>query len=99
MSNPEHLKILKQGVETWNEWRQQNSKINPDLSSAHLNEAKLVGVDFHKVNLREANLTRADLRTSNLQSASLYEARVSGTNLKKANLQKTIFTRPRTSVD
>ncbi len=26
MANPEHLAILKQGVEVWNEWRKRNPK-------------------------------------------------------------------------
>jgi hypothetical protein len=29
MANEEHFKILKQGVEAWNEWREKNPKITP----------------------------------------------------------------------
>ena len=32
MANPEHLKILEQGVEIWNKWRKKNLEIEPDLS-------------------------------------------------------------------
>jgi len=31
MANEEHLKILKQGVEAWNKWREENPDIEPDL--------------------------------------------------------------------
>ena len=31
MANPRHLKILEQGVEAWNEWREKKPKIEPDL--------------------------------------------------------------------
>ena len=36
MANPEHLEILKQGVETWNRWRSLHSDIKPNLSYADL---------------------------------------------------------------
>ncbi len=26
MANPEHLGILKQGVEVWNQWREENQE-------------------------------------------------------------------------
>jgi hypothetical protein len=32
MANPEHLKILKKGVEAWNKWRKENPDIQPDLT-------------------------------------------------------------------
>jgi hypothetical protein len=35
MANPEHLKILEQGVKTWNRWREQNPKAIPELGGAH----------------------------------------------------------------
>ena len=32
----EHLDILKQGVDEWNKWRDENSEIRADLRGAHL---------------------------------------------------------------
>ena len=32
MANPEHLAILKQGVEEWNKWRREYPGVEPDLS-------------------------------------------------------------------
>ena len=32
MANPEHVAILKRGVPTWNEWREQDRGVKPDLS-------------------------------------------------------------------
>lgn len=34
MANEEHLAILKQGVEVWNQWREQHLQIVPDLRDA-----------------------------------------------------------------
>lgn len=31
MANPEHLAILKQGVKVWNEWREENLGIDPQV--------------------------------------------------------------------
>ena len=47
MANPEHLAILKQGVEKWNEWRRKNPNTFPnlrgaDLRGTHLGENKTV---------------------------------------------------------
>ena len=39
MANQEHLKILQQGVDAWNEWRRENPEIKPDLSGADLRHA------------------------------------------------------------
>ncbi len=43
MANEEHLKILKQGVEAWNEWRVKNPQITPGLAGANLYKANLNG--------------------------------------------------------
>lgn len=31
MANPEHVEILKQGVDVWNRWREENPEVVPDL--------------------------------------------------------------------
>jgi hypothetical protein len=42
MANEEQLEILKQGVEAWNKWREDNPEIKIDLSGANLSEADLI---------------------------------------------------------
>ena len=46
MANEEHLKILLSGVERWNEWREQNREIRPDLSNANLSGTNLSGANL-----------------------------------------------------
>ena len=41
MANEEHLAILKQGVDTWNRWRQEKLDVVPDLDGADLMNADL----------------------------------------------------------
>ena len=48
MANEEHLKILKQGAEAWNQWREKNPEITPDLSKADLIEADLTGAKLDR---------------------------------------------------
>ena len=43
MANSDHLAILKKGVEVWNEWREENPLIRPDLVGADIR-----GMDFSK---------------------------------------------------
>jgi len=84
MANPEHLKILMQGVEVWNQWRKENSKIRPSFSNAALAE-----LNFNGVNLYKATFKDTDLRWANLSNANLREANLSRTNLNGVNLSKT----------
>ena len=82
MANPEHLAILKQGVEQWNKWRAEHQELRPDLGEADLSEA-----DFQRAaDLRWANLRRSDLSRAHLSRANLQRANLSGANLHKANL-------------
>jgi uncharacterized protein YjbI with pentapeptide repeats len=91
MANPEHLKILRQGVETWNKWREENPEVKIDLSTASLVGPKLSRSDFGKVNLRGANLKEADLGEtlldkSNFENADLRAARLCSASLRGADL-------------
>lgn len=81
MANPEHLKILQQGVSVWNQWRVSSSKIKPDLGQAVLNYEALSGVDFSDTFIGGAYLGEADL-----SKAILVNANLSNTYLRKANL-------------
>ena len=91
MANPEHLEILRQGVEVWNRWREEYPGVWPDLSDADLREANLReaylrGADLRRANLGLADLRVADLRVANLREANLREAYLRGADLRGANL-------------
>src|SRR5438876_557726 len=98
MANKEHLDILKQGVETWNQWRQMHLDILPDLSGAKLSRAapweSLSDADFRRdanlsgADLSEANLSEANLSGANLSGADLNRTSLIATNLREANLTR-----------
>jgi uncharacterized protein YjbI with pentapeptide repeats len=85
MANPEHLKILEQGVESWNKWRIENPDIKPDLSGAHLRGMKLSCVDFKQANLSESKMHSAMLQGAKFSGARLVRAEFSYANLIRAN--------------
>jgi uncharacterized protein YjbI with pentapeptide repeats len=106
MANPEHLEMLKQGVEVWNKWREKDRPIAylldlydlwPDLSGADLSgtypfHKNLIGADLSEANLTRANMSEADLSEANLTRANLSEANLTRANLSGASLRDTNFT-------
>jgi hypothetical protein len=86
MANKEHLVILEQGVEAWNQWRRENPDVRPDLSGADLSEAGLRGADLRRADLRGADLSGVDLYAANLSGADLGEADLSWAILRGATL-------------
>ncbi len=85
MANPEHLAVLKQGVKVWNEWRDQNPHISPDLEHANLKRADLNEADLRVANLDWANLSEARLNEADLVGAYLHGANLSEAYLNIAN--------------
>lgn len=86
MANQEHLKILHEKVEAWNEWRLLNPSLEPDLSYAQLVDACLTEYDLRGANLRHADLSMASLRNVNFEGADLRVANLSMANLDGAIL-------------
>ena len=103
MANPEHVEILKQGVEVWNKWRKENPLITPNLnhhkhidaygkgiaklSGINLCDASVVDINFIEADLTNAKLIGADLRMANLKYADLRYSDLSMANLMRARLK------------
>jgi hypothetical protein len=58
MANKDHLDISKKGVPVFNEWRNENSRIKPDLSGANLARANLFEAERIRANLIGVRLNR-----------------------------------------
>ncbi|MEK9627578.1 MAG: pentapeptide repeat-containing protein [Nitrospinota bacterium] len=82
MAIEEQINKIKQGVDNWNQWRDENPGETPDLSNADIRGCKL-----QKINLANANLTEAKLQFSNLNGAALENANMTKAKLQEANLQ------------
>jgi uncharacterized protein YjbI with pentapeptide repeats len=93
VANEEHLQIIRQGIEAWNERRWMQSGFLPDLGGANLNAAELNGVNLKWAELTEADLSgarlsRANLYLADLTRADLWRADLSGAHLVEANLSQ-----------
>jgi uncharacterized protein YjbI with pentapeptide repeats len=91
MANAEHLDLLLQGVEGWNQWRKENRAIEIDLRGADLRRASLgscnlSGANLGEVNLGGANLSEADMSGADLRRADLMAAYIGVAKLVGANL-------------
>lgn len=91
MADPEHLDILKRGVEVWNRWRLENPKVLPDLRYADLNRSNLSLVNFTDALLKHADLREANLSNSDLSFAQLGETDLRYSDLRSANLSQAIL--------
>ncbi len=96
MANQEHLDILKQGVDVWNQWRKEHTDIQPDLSRADLSRADMSIADLsisimRGADLGGANLSKAYLRRAILNGVGLSRADLSGANLHIADLCRAIL--------
>jgi uncharacterized protein YjbI with pentapeptide repeats len=80
MANQEHVKIIKQGVAHWNNWRVENPDVVPDLAWANL-----VGIDLSGANLEGANMKLAFCRGGNLEGINFRNANLYGINLEESN--------------
>src|SRR5262249_42062044 len=89
---------LKQGVEVWNAWREQNKNITPELSNADLDNADLTGADLFRADLTAATLTGATLTRATLFGATLTRATLFGATLTKATLFGATLTAPNLSI-
>ncbi|WP_395743853.1 toll/interleukin-1 receptor domain-containing protein [Prosthecobacter sp.] len=86
MADPEHLNILKQGVDIWNAWRERNQGMWPDLRGANLCCAKLGGANLSFANLEHANFEHADLSFANLVCVDLRHSDLNGVDFRGAEL-------------
>jgi TIR domain/Pentapeptide repeats (8 copies) len=95
VANPEHLKILHQGMEAWNAWRlDKESRKSPadlrqaDLSRLVLNHANLRDTLFSGATMRKTKLIEADLRDAHLTGVDLRDADLTDANLDTAGLNE-----------
>jgi uncharacterized protein YjbI with pentapeptide repeats len=94
MANPEHLKILKQGADAWNQWRTENPRKIPELRGANLSGADLhwpdlLGTNLSGTDLSQADLTEADLSQGDFSGVDFSGASLGGADLTEANLRRT----------
>jgi len=73
MANEEQLAILREGVDVWNQWMEEN----PDAVIT-LHEANLFWINLRAANLAKVGLSRVLFKVANLSLTDLF-----GSNLKR----------------
>ncbi|HET9184294.1 MAG TPA: toll/interleukin-1 receptor domain-containing protein [Candidatus Angelobacter sp.] len=92
MADEAQLVLLREkGVRVWNEWRELNPQIWPDLRMANLVRAELKGANLYRANLLRSVLAEADLRRADLTGADLRQADLRATDFSNADLRGANF--------
>ncbi len=91
MANPEHVEIVKMGVEVIRQWREDKLRklLDPSIIEQRIVDFRLSdcgSFDLIDANLKNLQLSQADLSLSQLNGADL-----TGANLLGANLRSTDF--------
>jgi len=86
MANTHHLAILKRGPKAWNEWRETNPDVRPDLSNVDFAQKDLGFSEFGVASLHDINFSKADLRSCSLRNALVDRSNLDGAYLVRADL-------------
>lgn len=94
MANPEHLRIIAQGVAAWNEWSRSHPRLEQHKSNDEENleitdldrDIRVLRADLSNANLRYSDLKGIDLSMVDLRSADLGSANLNDANIAHANL-------------
>lgn len=88
MAREEHLKLLRSGREAWNNWRDKEGKVSPDLENADLSGIALININLIGGKLRGANLSSSRLNDSTFDGSDLRKAILRGVDLRGASLRR-----------
>lgn len=80
------MNILKQGAEVWNEWREREFYVRPQLRDADFREIDIAQINLWESDLTGANFSGKDLSGRDLTDTNLTGARFNGANLRTARL-------------
>ena len=89
----EHIRILNEGIQCWNQWRMDNPEVRPILYDLNVKPPKLHLRNLKKINFSNANLIKANLQEVDLTKANFHEANLGGANLSRATLIDANFCR------
>jgi hypothetical protein len=91
VANKEALRILKQGPEAWNKWREATPG-RANFRGAKLYLADLPRANFSGADFREADLFHANLCGANFNKADFTEASLKAMDLREADLRRANLT-------
>ncbi len=92
--DPEHLSVLRGGVEAWNSWRANYPDVIPRLQGANFNDASFLNSSLWDeknsvLNFSGINLSNAQLQGANMSGIWMINADLTGAYLVSADLSRT----------
>lgn len=82
LGNSKHMEIILNGnVESWNRWRNDNLRVQPDLTRIDLSNRNLTGIDLRGVGLFKANLSGCKLNNAILRQAIAIKTNFSNSDM------------------
>lgn len=94
MANPEHIRWLTEGVDAWNNRRDQGPFFLPDLRETNMSQtlidAGIVNAEGNP-DLNGVDLSHADLSNSSLHNIDFSDSNLSGSNFSKSYLSESKF--------
>jgi hypothetical protein len=88
VAKPEHLELLRQGVEVWNKWRSKSPSVRPDLFEADLSEVNLSGADLTQAYLSQAVFVKTNLTDAVLTGCNIWGVSAWGVKLSEGTKQR-----------
>jgi hypothetical protein len=109
MANDQHVEKLCEGIRNWNEWREQNPEIKPDLSGLDLTQRKIrdaISTNSHgayyqvvEIKLSDTNLKNAVLKSVFFESSDLRGADLSGAQAQDCRFESCLLGEPESAID
>ena len=104
-ADSKHVETLRRGPRSWNQWREQNPSLTPNLTGIALSVAErqmgpisggpmnFAFTRLRHASLRFATLSGANFEMADLSDADLSDARLESANLSGADLSETLLDR------
>ena len=91
MPSNEHVRLINSGVDNWNEWRDKNPELIPDLSWSSISNLDLKGINLENTNLKLAFCKGCDFSNANLRHAVFFGANLENCIFRNADIENVNF--------
>lgn len=91
MAKQEQLDLLQEGIEAWNNWREQHKETAIDLSQFHFPIVNMRGANLREAKFSDSKLFSGDFRDADLREARFFFATLRNADFSQADLSGAEF--------